>query len=98
MPHEPGGGGGPSAETANHTNRTSPRQKADKPKSRATATEFDYDKHVVDRVDDSLWRAVFDGHFRIAVRCDVCGRWLTEGTSKRAFRGPRCAAKAKAVA
>jgi len=66
--------------------------------STPAAAEFDYDKHIVDRVDDSLWRAVFDGHFRIAVRCDVCGRWLTAGTSKRAFRGPSCATKAKAVA
>jgi hypothetical protein len=65
--------------------------------STPTAAEFDYDKHIVDRVDDSLWRAVFDGHFRLAVRCKVCRRWLVDGRSKRAQCGPRCAAKAKAT-
>ena len=56
-------------------------------------TEFDYDRRVVDQVDWSIWRAIFNGEFRLAVACDVCGRWLTDGRSKRAHRGPRCAAK-----
>ncbi len=55
--------------------------------------EFDYDKRVVDQVDWSIWRAIHQGKFRLATPCDVCGRWLTDGRSKRAHRGPRCAAK-----
>jgi hypothetical protein len=55
--------------------------------------EFDYDKRIVDRVDESIWRAVFNGQFRLAVKCDMCGRWLTAGTSKKAHRGPRCSEK-----
>lgn len=64
-------------------------------KSTATeVTEFDFDRHIVDSVDESIWRAVYNGEFRLAVRCDVCGRWLTDGRSKRVHRGPRCAEKA----
>lgn len=55
---------------------------------------FDFDRRVVAQVDWSIWQAVASGHFRLAVRCDVCGRWLTAGRSKKAHRGPRCAAKA----
>jgi hypothetical protein len=55
--------------------------------------EFDYDKQIVDRVDESLWRAVYNGSFRLAVKCDRCGRWLTDGHSKRDRLGPVCAAK-----
>jgi hypothetical protein len=55
--------------------------------------EFDYDQRVVDQVDSSIWRALFRGEFRLAVQCDQCGRWLTAGASKKAHRGPRCAAK-----
>lgn len=54
----------------------------------------DFDKRVADQVDFSIWQAVFNGRFRLAVKCDICGRWLTAGTSKQAHRGPRCAAKA----
>ena len=65
------------------------------PQSTAAAkADFDYDRHIVDRVDESIWAASFDGHFRLAVRCDICGRWLTATTAKKAHRGPRCARKA----
>lgn len=57
---------------------------------------FDFDRHIVDRVDESIWQALFDGHFRLATRCDICGRWLTANASKQAHRGPRCRAKAGA--
>ena len=40
-----------------------------------------------------LWARLFDGEFRLAVRCDVCGRWLTAGKSKSAGRGPSCSAR-----
>lgn len=53
----------------------------------------DLDRQLVDGLDGSLWAAIFDGHFRLAVRCDRCGRWLTAGRSKRAHLGPRCAQK-----
>ena len=65
-------------------------------KSTAATEDFDYDKRVVAQVDWSIWNAIFNGQFRLAVPCDVCGRWLTAGASKRAHRGPRCAAKAVA--
>lgn len=61
----------------------------------ATATdEFDFDKHIVDRVDESIWRAVYNGQFRLAVRCERCGRWLTAGQSKRNRLGAHCKSKA----
>lgn len=62
--------------------------------STVSRSEFDYDRSIVDRVDESLWRAVYNGEFRLAVRCSRCGRWLCDGRSKRAGMGPRCAAKA----
>jgi Family of unknown function (DUF6011) len=63
-------------------------------KSTATTDEFDFDRLIVDRVDDSIWRALFDGHFRLAVPCEICGRPLVTLASKMARRGPRCAEKA----
>lgn len=59
----------------------------------AKSEEFDFDERVVHQVDTSIWSALFNGHFKLAVPCDRCGRWLTAGTSKRNHRGPRCAAK-----
>ncbi len=44
--------------------------------------------------DKSIWAALFDGEFKLAVRCDCCGRWLTAGASKRNGRGPVCSARA----
>jgi hypothetical protein len=63
------------------------------PDSTADPRQFDFDQRVVDQVDASIWRALFLGQFRLAVRCDICGRWLTAGRSKAQHRGPRCAAK-----
>ena len=61
--------------------------------NRQHVADFDFDRHIVDRVDESIWTAIYNGQFRLAVPCDICGRWLTAGSSKRAHRGPRCAAK-----
>jgi hypothetical protein len=47
--------------------------------------------------DDPLWQALFNGHFRLALRCDVCGRYLTATESKRAGRGPTCRARVEGV-
>jgi hypothetical protein len=44
--------------------------------------------------EKSIWAELFDGRFRLAVKCEVCGRWLTAGKSKAAGLGPRCAARA----
>lgn len=71
----------------------------DRPSPNATSTakdtasepDLDFDKRVVSQVDWSIWQAVSTGHFRLAVKCDVCGRWLTSKASKQAHRGPRCA-------
>ena len=74
--------------------RTGPLQTTNRDsESTATFTDLGFDIRVVSQVDKSLWEALFDGHFRLAVKCDVCGRWLTSGKSKRAHRGPRCAQK-----
>ena len=62
-----------------------------------TATVADADTTAADRQivgDADLWAALFDSRFRPAVRCDVCGRWLTAGKSKVAGRGPSCSARA----
>lgn len=53
-----------------------------------------FDLTLLGGPDADVWAALFDGRFRLARRCDVCGRWLTAGASKTAGRGPRCAAKA----
>ena len=58
------------------------------------AAYFDYDKSIVDAVEKSLWEAIFDGDFRLGVRCRRCGRWLFNGRSKRLHYGPICALKA----
>ncbi|MGO9156779.1 hypothetical protein [Mycobacterium sp.] len=58
------------------------------------ADHLGIDEAMVAGVDGSIWQALFDGHFRLAVRCDTCGRWLTANDSKRAQRGPRCQTKA----
>lgn len=56
-------------------------------------TDIEADLKLVGN-DGELWSRLFNGEFRLAVRCDICGRWLTDGRSKRAHRGPRCASKA----
>lgn len=61
------------------------------------ATDHDTAADDLDRAivgEESLWAALFDGRFRLALRCDVCGRWLTSGKSKANGRGPSCAARA----
>jgi hypothetical protein len=73
---------------------------ARKPASRTTTTDTDsiaiatVDREIVGSVDESIWRALFDGHFRLAVPCEICGRPLVTLASKMARRGPRCAASA----
>lgn len=67
---------------------------SDNTNSTAESEQFDFDRHMVDQVDRSIWQALFRGEFRLAVRCRRCGRWLTDGTSKRNHLGPACAAKA----
>lgn len=61
------------------------------------ADTFDFDQHIVERVDASIWRALYDEHFRLAVKCEGCGRWLTSGLSKRDRLGPHCKTKKKTV-
>lgn len=63
-------------------------------KSKPTLADLDFDRHIVESVNRDIWAAVFDGRFRLAVRCRRCGRWLTHGISKRNHLGPRCATKA----
>lgn len=52
---------------------------------------------IVEKVDRGLWQDLMNGRFRLALRCDVCGRWLTAHKSKAAGRGPSCAARTGTV-
>ena len=58
------------------------------------ADDIEFDERVVAQVDASIWRAIRAGHFRLAVKCRGCGRWLLNPDSKLAHLGPDCAAKA----
>lgn len=62
--------------------------------SNADADDLEFDRRVVEQVDWSIWQALYRGDFRLAVRCRRCGRWLTDGRSKRNHLGPRCAVNA----
>ena len=55
-------------------------------------TDVELDLALVGAHTD-IWAALFNGTFRLAVRCDVCERWLTAGKSKSAGRGPSCSAR-----
>ena len=61
--------------------------------SNRTADELAADKALLQGVDGGIWAAIFDGKFKLAVRCEVCGRWLTAAKSKNNGRGPSCAAR-----
>lgn len=56
--------------------------------------DLNYDRHIVARVDESIWAALFNGQFRLAIQCRRCGRWLVDARSKRRHYGATCAAKA----
>jgi hypothetical protein len=67
------------------------------PPSDNTDSSHATDEFTLDRLlvgDKSIWASLFDGEFRLAVKCDRCGRWLTSGHSKRDRLGPVCASKA----
>jgi len=57
------------------------------------AAEVELMRGIVDQTDRGLWLDLLNGTFRLAVRCDVCGRWLTSHKSKAAGRGASCAAR-----
>ena len=76
------------------TTKVNPAPEAAALNSNTATEEFDYDKSIVDAVGKSLWEAIFDGEFRLAVKCRRCGRWLVSGASKRRHYGPVCALKA----
>jgi hypothetical protein len=60
----------------------------------ASPGAFDFDQQVVSQMDTGLWEALFDGDFRLAIPCRVCGRFLTSSVSTKARVGRPCAAKA----
>jgi hypothetical protein len=69
--------------------------------SKTTTPECSRDtdaQHAVDLsligTEGDLWARIFSGEFRLARRCEVCGRWLTSGASKAVGRGPVCSARA----
>jgi hypothetical protein len=49
---------------------------------------------IVDATERGLWLDLMNGRFRLALRCEVCGRWLTSHKSKAAGLGPTCSARA----
>jgi hypothetical protein len=50
-----------------------------------------------DRADAAVLEAARERGFRLAVRCTVCGHWLTAPKSVRRFIGPHCRHKAVSV-
>lgn len=65
------------------------------PKSNAPgAAEVELMRGIVDATEHSLWLDLLNGRFKLAMPCEVCGRWLTAHKSKAAGRGPSCAARA----
>ena len=59
-----------------------------------SSNDFLLDVELVGGINADLWSMLFDGKFKLAVPCDVCGRYLTSSRSKAAGRGPSCAARA----
>lgn len=55
----------------------------------------EYDESLVDAADRLLRAALRGTTFRLAVRCDVCGTWVTHPASVRRHRGPVCAKRAQ---
>lgn len=51
-----------------------------------------------DREDLAVITAAVERGYRIAVQCLDCGHWLSSPSSVRRHRGPKCAARIKAVA
>ena len=79
--------------------RSGPRQEAAPKHNTDTATLAAHsDASLLDLslvgANGDIWAALFDGKFRLAVKCEICGRWLTAGKSKAAGRGPSCSARA----
>lgn len=69
--------------------------------SNALTRFYGHDRHEPltreDREDLAVISAAVERGYRIAVRCRVCGHWLSNPMSVKAFVGPRCAAKAVAL-
>jgi hypothetical protein len=57
------------------------------------AAEVELLRGILD-ADRGIWQDLMNGTFKLALRCEVCGRWLTAHSSKSAGIGPRCAARA----
>jgi hypothetical protein len=76
------------------TVKVNPAPAADTRQNTATVLPLDVSRTVTAQVDWSIWKALYDGKFRLAVPCRRCGRWLVDGRSKRRHYGPRCAALA----
>ncbi len=49
---------------------------------------------IVDAAERGIWLDLMNGRYKLALPCEVCGRWLTAHKSKAAGRGPSCAARA----
>ncbi|WP_293311316.1 DUF6011 domain-containing protein [Mycolicibacterium sp.] len=58
------------------------------------AAEVELMRGIAGNIDLGIWQDLMNGTFRLATRCDTCGRWLTAHKSKANGRGPSCAARA----
>lgn len=97
-PKEVGPRGIPEGYDTNQTTTDNHHEAGSASDSTAGGGGFDLDKKIVDRVDESIWAAIYAGHFRLGVKCERCGRWLYDGRSKKRGMGVHCAAKAAAEA
>lgn len=79
-------------------NRPSPSATNGYAQSTALSRFYGHDRHEPltreDREDLAVITAAAERGYRIAVRCRVCGHWLSNPASVKAFVGPRCSAKA----
>lgn len=80
----------PAPATGNRPSRNTTNTAHNSPSSNG----IEIDKRIVDQTDEGIWTALFNGHFLLAVPCEICGRALTSRASKEARRGSTCAAKA----
>lgn len=74
--------------------QAAPKNATTRSQPKLSSDEVAADKRMVEKVNGDIWAAIYRGDFRLSVRCERCGRWLTSGPSKKARMGAHCAAKA----
>ena len=72
--------------------QAAPKNATTRSQPKLSSDEVAADRRMVE-VNGDIWAAIYRGDFRLSVRCERCGRWLTSGPSKKARMGAHCAAK-----